>query len=962
VTWGNGTTGTSGVISITNSLIGSTTGDMGDSCNVTVLSNGNYVVNNPGWDNGTVKNVGAVTWGNGTTGITGAVSITNSLVGSTAGDQVGVNLNYGSCGGVTALSNGNYVVGSPYWDNGVVLNVGAATWGNGTTGITGTVSITNSLMGGTADDTVGDNRFVTALSNGNYVVSSPWWDNSVVTDAGAATWGNGTTGITGVVSTANSLVGSTAGDKISYGVVDQSFGVTVLSNGNYVVSSPYWDNGVVTDTGAVTWGNGTTGITGVVSITNSLKGNTAYDQIGRGITALINGNYVVSGPFWDNGVTTDVGAATWGNGTTGITGVVSTTNSLVGSTMNDWIGNDVTALSNGNYVVSSPDWTNGAAASAGAVTWGNGTTGVTGVVSITNSLVGSATNDWIGNNITALSNGNYVVNSPYWDNGAVTDAGAATWGNGTTGTTGIVSTANSLVGSTASDKISYDVTALSNGNYVVSSPWWDNGAVTDAGAATWGNGTTGTTGVVTITNSLVGSIANDFVGYGVYGFRGVTALSNGLYVVFSPKWSNGAATNAGAVTLGDGRTGSVGPITADNSVRGSAAGGGSSMNFGYDYTHNQLVVGRPVDNVVTLFRALPSLSVSQSVTPNTHVPYHGIVTYTVILSNTGPLMDTNVLLTDTLPAGVTFGQWVEAPGDVIRNGNAITWTGTLTHSTAITLTFMALHTGNYGDVITNIAHFSGTSQTGSAAAEFSVVPLMYTVTVNTLGTGSGFITSTPAGINCGATCSAMFTADSSVTLTATPLISSTFTDWIGDVVTTTNPIALKVDADKAVTATFALRTFVITPIAGTNGSITPNTPQTMNYGANQTFTITANTGYHIADVGVDGGSVGAVSTYTFNNITANHTITAAFAINAFTLTVNYAGTGSGNVLLNPSSPTYPSGTVVTLTAVPSSTSIFAGWSGAVVTTTNPLALIMDETKSMTATFTSYRVYLPVVRK
>ena len=38
----------------------------------------------------------------------------------------------------------------------------------------------------------------------------------------------------------------------------------------------------------------------------------------------------------------------------------------------------VTALSNGNYVVSSPNWTNGAAANAGAVTWGSGTAGVSG--------------------------------------------------------------------------------------------------------------------------------------------------------------------------------------------------------------------------------------------------------------------------------------------------------------------------------------------------------------------------------------------------------------------------------------------------------------------------------------------------------------------------------------------------------------------------------------------------------
>ncbi len=43
------------------------------------------------------------------------------------------------------------------------------------------------------------------------------------------------------------------------------YGVTALSNGNYVVRSPYWDNGAATDAGAVTWGSGTTGCTGAVS-------------------------------------------------------------------------------------------------------------------------------------------------------------------------------------------------------------------------------------------------------------------------------------------------------------------------------------------------------------------------------------------------------------------------------------------------------------------------------------------------------------------------------------------------------------------------------------------------------------------------------------------------------------------------------------------------------------------------
>ena len=75
----------------------------------------------------------------------------------------------------------------------------------------------------------------------------------------------------------------------------------------------------------------------------------------------------------------------------------------------------------------------------------------------------------------ALTNGNYVVNSLAWNNGAATNAGAATWGNGTTGISGVVSAANSLVGNTANDQVGWNLTnALTNGNYVVRSKYFNN--------------------------------------------------------------------------------------------------------------------------------------------------------------------------------------------------------------------------------------------------------------------------------------------------------------------------------------------------------------------------------------------------------------------------------------------------------------------------------------------------------
>jgi hypothetical protein len=73
-------------------------------------------------------------------------------------------------------------------------------------------------------------------------------------------------------------------------------------------------------------------------------------------------------------------------------------------------------------------------------------------------------------------------------------------------------------------------------------------------------------------------------------------------------------------------------------------------------------------------------------------------------------------------------------------------------------------------------------------------------------------------------------------------------------------------------------------------------------GGSETFNITANLGYHIADVKVDGASVGAVTSYTFTGVTGYHTIVASFAPDAYTITAA-AGTGgsispSGAVLVN----------------------------------------------------------------
>src|SRR5207237_781683 len=139
--------------------------------------------------------------------------------------------------------------------------------------------------------------------------------------------------------------------------------ILTLSTGNVVVA----DSGANNFAGAVCLFNGTTGAL-ISELTGSAGGFTG-DAVGDSVTALTNGNFVVASFGWGGGR----GAVTWASGVSGVSGVVSAANSLVGSQDGDALAlNGVTALANGDYVVASPDW-NGL---AGAATWGSGVSGI----------------------------------------------------------------------------------------------------------------------------------------------------------------------------------------------------------------------------------------------------------------------------------------------------------------------------------------------------------------------------------------------------------------------------------------------------------------------------------------------------------------------------------------------------------------------------------------------------------
>jgi len=231
-------------------------------------------------------------------------------------------------------------------------------------------------------------------------------------------------------------------------------------------------------------------------------------------------------------------------------------------------------------------------------------------------ITGPPGSQQFGTTITALPNGNIVVTDPFYSTEGPTpiaNAGAVYLYNGATG-----ALISMLTGSTAGDRVGFlGVQVLSNGNYVVRSPFWNNGAASSAGAVTWCSAATGVHGAVSAANSLVGTTAFDLVSVG-----GVRALSDDNYVVISQNWHNGAIDVAGAVSL-DKASSVVGPVSARNSVLGTAPGRGFNMISAYDNVNRQLIVGRPDSNIVTLFRVrVFDTCLQDDGNPNTSVAFN----------------------------------------------------------------------------------------------------------------------------------------------------------------------------------------------------------------------------------------------------------------------------------------------------------------------------------------------------
>jgi hypothetical protein len=246
------------------------------------------------------------------------------------------------------------------------------------------------------------------------------------------------------------------------------------------------------------------------------------------------------------------------------------------------------------------------------------------------------------------------------------------------------------------------------------------------------------------------------------------------------------------------------------------------------------------------------------------------------------------------------------------------------------------------------------------------------LTVVKAGTAAGVVTSSPSGIDCGATCMASFVEDTLVTLTATPAVGAVFGGWSGGGCYGTGPCVIKLKTATTVTATFAplpITTFALTVgRAGAGGGTVASSPAGIDCGAacaasfasGTVVTLTATPAGGSVFTGWSGGGCSGTGACT-TTLTAATTVTATFAplpVPTFVLTVSRAGTGIGTVTSDVSgidcgsicTASVVDGTVVTLTAAPAGGSVFAGWSGGGCAGTGPCAITVTAATTVTATF------------
>ena len=397
-----------------------------------------------------------------------------------------------------------------------------------------------------------------------------------------------------------------------------------------------------------------------------------------------------------------------------------------------------------------------------------------------------------------------------------------------------------------------------------------------------------------------------------------SAVKSALYTINS----------SSLITPSAGSNGSITPNTPQTVPFGGAVNFTAAANAGYtvdtwsldsvtvqtggqSYTvKTSGFTGGSTHTVKVTFKALP-ITISPAAGSNGTITPNTLQTVAI---------GTPVTFSAAANAGYTVDSWTLDSVTAQTGGTLYTvktsgFTGGSTHTVKVTFKALPITispaAGSNGTITPNTLQTVaiGTPVTFTAAANAGYTVDSWTLdsvsmqiggksyTVNTSGFTGGsahtikvtfkaLFTVTPtAGLNGSITPSTPQTiiAGSSLTFTAKPNVGYRVADWAVDQLsvhsTALTYTLSNISASHTIEATFTPLIFTITPTAGANGTISPKTPQLVNYGGSTAFTAVANAGYTVNIWSLDGSTVqvGGAS-YRLANIIAAHTVQVSFSL------------------------------------------------------------------------------------
>ncbi|MCX5697886.1 MAG: InlB B-repeat-containing protein [Candidatus Omnitrophica bacterium] len=202
----------------------------------------------------------------------------------------------------------------------------------------------------------------------------------------------------------------------------------------------------------------------------------------------------------------------------------------------------------------------------------------------------------------------------------------------------------------------------------------------------------------------------------------------------------------------------------------------------------------------------------------------------------------------------------------------------------------------------------------------------------------------------------LYAPNTAVALRAAPNAGYCFVSWSGSLSSTSNPVTVIANGDKAITANYAPIVYTLSVTTNGNGSVSKSPSQT-GYAYNTAVVLKAlpNTGSKFVSWS---GSLSSTSNPVTVIANSNKVITANYALQTYTLVASAQVGGSLSAIADnqavPSGRSLAYGTVVTLSAASKAGYVFTGWSGSLTGTANPVKITMNSNKTVTATFTKKR--------